>query len=296
MNRDVFGDLVAFVAVAQAGSFTKAAGRLGLSQSALSHLIRALETRLGFRLLARTTRSVAPTSEGARLLARLEPMLSELDAELADLSQRRSVPRGKLRLTASDHVVQGLVLPRLASFLVAFPDVQVEVIVDYALTDIVADGFDAGIRLGEQVDKDMIAVRIGPDFRMAVVATPAYFAANPPPMTPSDLTAHRCINLRLQSAETLYAWEFAKDGRALKVKVDGQLTFNHVPLIVQAAQLGMGVAFTTEDRVADDLQSGRLLRVLQDWCPVWPGYHLYYPSRRQQTAAFARLVDALRWT
>lgn len=295
MNRETFGDLVAFAAVAREGSFTKAAAKLGLSQSALSHLIRGLETRLGLRLLARTTRSVSPTEAGARLLATLEPRLDEIQGELAALADLRERPSGTIRITAGDHAVETILMPKLGPFLKTYPDVKVEVSIDYGLVDIVAERFDAGIRMGEQVDKDMIAVRIGPEQRMVAVASPAYFNGRPHPTTPHDLTNHNCINLRLQSFGGLYAWEFEKDGRALRAKVDGQLTCNRVTQIVDAALMGLGIGFVPEDRVARLVEDGRLVLVLGDWCPPFPGYHLYYPTRRQPSAAFVKLVDALRY-
>ena len=295
MNRDTFADLVAFAAIAREGSFTRAAARLGLSPSALSHLIRGLETRLGLRLLARTTRSVAPTEAGARLLATLAPRLDEIDAELTALAELSARPSGLVRITAGDHVIETLVMPRLYPLLRDYPDIKVEISVDYGLTDIVTQRFDAGIRLGEDVDRDMVAVRIGPDLRWAVVGAPGYFAHRPQPQQPQDLTAHDCINLRLQSQGGLYAWEFAKDGRALRVRVAGQLTFNRTPQIVDAALAGMGLGFVPLARVTQELAEGRLIRALDDWCPAFPGYHLYYPSRRQPSAAFALVVDQLRW-
>jgi len=295
MQRDTASDLVAFAAVARAGSFTRAAVALGLSQSALSHAIRAFEDRLGLRLLARTTRSVAPTEAGQRLLAVLQPRLDEIDAELAALTRLRDTPSGTIRLTCGDHAADTVVFPRLAGFLETYPEVKVEVGIDYGLTDIVAQRFDAGIRMGEQVERDMVAVKVGPDLRMACFGAPSYLAQHPAPKVPQDLTAHTCINLRLTTQGGIYAWEFAQGGQALRVRVEGRLIFNSVPQIVKAARMGLGLAFLPEDRVTDDVASGRLVRMLDDWCPYFPGYFLYYPSRRQPSAAFARLVETLRW-
>lgn len=295
MHRDTLSDLVAFLAVARQGSFTTAAVRLGLSQSALSHIITGLEARVGLRLLSRTTRSVAPTTAGARLLATLGPRLDEIDAEIAALGELRDKPAGTIRLTCGDHATDTVLLPVLPDFLARYPEIRIEIGVDNGFTDIVAHGFDAGIRLGEDVDRDMIAVPVAPPFRLAVVAAPQYFASRPQPVTPQDLTQQTCINLRLTTQGGLYAWEFAKDGRALRVKVDGPLVFNRVAQITGAALRGLGLAYVPLDRVADDIAAGRLIHVLQEWSPDFPGYHLYYPSRRQPSAAFALLVETLRW-
>lgn len=295
MKAEDIGDLVAFVAIAREGSFTRAAARLGVSQSALSHTMRGLETRLGLRLLARTTRSVAPTEAGARLLQTIGPRFDDIERELTALTALRDRPAGMIRLNAGDHAVDTILLPRLIPFLEAYPDITVELFMDQSLTDIVGERFDAGVRLGEQVDRDMIAVRIGPDVRMAAVAAPAYLAQNPAPQTPQDLTRHRCINLRLQTQGGLYAWEFSKDGHDLRVKVDGPLIFNRTAQIVQAALSGAGVGFVPLDRVAPHIASGDLAPLLAEWWPSFAGHHLYYPSRRQPSAAFALLVDHLRW-
>lgn len=295
MQREDLADLAAFAAVAEERSFTRAAAKLGTSQSALSHTIRRLETRLGVRLLTRSTRSVAPTEAGERLLRTLGPALDEIDAELAQLSALRDKPAGTVRISASDHAARALLWPRLAPLLRDYPEVRVEISVDAGLVDIVAERFDAGVRLGEQVAKDMIAIRVGPDLRMAAVAAPAYLAGRPPPLTPQDLAAHDCINLRLRTLGGLYAWEFEKDGRELRVRVEGQLVFNDVDLIRAAALAGFGIAYLPDDHVADAIADGRLVRVLDDWSPPFPGYHLYYPSRRQQSPAFALIVEALRW-
>lgn len=295
MRREDLADLSAFLAVAEERSFTRAAARLGTSQSALSHVIRRLETRLGLRLLTRTTRSVAPTEAGDQLLETLRPAFQDIETRLDALSELRAKPAGTVRITASENAAEMVLWPALQQFLPAYPDIKVEIAVDYALTDIVTQRFDAGVRTGEQVAKDMIAVRIGPDMRFAAVATPSYFTARPPPRTPQDLAEHSCINLRLPTSGGFYAWEFEKDGRELRVRVDGQLAFNTIAMIVRAADAGLGVAFVPEDQVRPLIDAGRLVHVLEDWCPPYPGYHLYYPSRRQLSPAFALVVDALRY-
>jgi DNA-binding transcriptional LysR family regulator len=295
MARENFNDLVAFLAVARERNFTRAAAKLGVSQSALSHTIRDLEARLGVRLLTRTTRSVSPTQAGERLLHTIGPRLDEIDAELAALSEFRDKPAGTIRVTATDYAVDTILLPKLAKFLRQYPDIKVEIIVDYGLTDIVAERYDAGVRSGEQVAKDMIAVRIGPDMRIAVVAAPAYFKNRSEPRKPQDLIGHNCINLRLPTHGGLYAWEFEKDRHELKVRVEGQLVFNGTFQMLNAALAGFGLAYVPEDLVLPHLKKARLKRVLEDWCPPYPGYHLYYPSRRQASAAFTLLVDALRY-
>ena len=294
MSRQNVADLPAFIAVARERSFTKAAAKLGISQSALSHTIRAFEERLGVRLLNRTTRSVAPTEAGERLLRSAGPRFDEIEAELEALSELREKPAGTIRITASDHAVRWLLWPKLSAFLPNYPDIQVEIAVDNALTDIVAHRFDAGVRFGEQVEKDMIAVRIGPDLRSAVVGAKSYFARHGRPMTPHDLVDHLCINLRLLSQGGLYAWEFEKDGHEINVRVEGQLVFDSIFPALDAALDGFGLAYLPEDVARPHLADGRLTRVLGNWCPPWPGYRLYYPSRRQPTSAFALLVDALR--
>jgi DNA-binding transcriptional LysR family regulator len=295
MPRDNVNDLLAFLAVARERSFTRAAAKLGVSPSALSHTIRGLEERLGLRLLTRTTRSVAPTEAGERLVRTVGPRLEEIDAELAALSELREKPAGTIRITASEYAAEAILWPALAKLLPGYPDIKVEIVVDYRLTDIVAERYDAGIRLGEQVAKDMVAVRIGPDMRMAVVGAPAYFAKRPQPRTPQDLTEHDCINLRLPTYGGLYAWQFEKRGREMKVRVEGQLVFNNFALRLNAALAGFGLAYLPEDQVRTHLAGGRLIRVLADWCPPFSGCHLYYPSRRQPTPAFVLLVDALRY-
>jgi len=294
MQRGNLDDLLAFLAVARERSFTKAAAKLGVSQSALSHTIRALEARLGVRLLTRTTRSVSPTEAGERLLQTVGPRLEEIEAELGALSDFREKPTGTIRLTAVDHVVDAVLWPKLAPFLRKYPDIKLEIVIDYGLTDIVAERFDAGVRSGEQVAKDMIAVRVGPDIRMAVVGTPSYFRKRLEPEKPQDLLAHACINLRLPTHGGLYAWEFEKGGRELRVRVDGQLVFNGTDQMLNAALAGFGLAYVPEELVRPHIAKGRLKHVLEDWCPPYSGYHLYYPSRRQPSAAFALMVEALR--
>ncbi len=295
MARGNVNDLVAFLAVARERSFTKAAAQLGVSQSALSHTIRGLEERLGLRLLTRTTRSVAPTAAGERLARTVGPRLEEIDSELVALSELRAKPAGTIRITAGEHAANSVLWPALEKLLPGYPHIKVEVVIDYGLTDIVAERYDAGIRHGDIVAKDMIAVRIGPDMRMAVVGAPSYFEKRKRPRTPQELTAHDCINLRLPTRGGLYAWEFEKDGRELRVRVEGQLVFNNLGLRLSAALAGFGLAYLPEDQVKPHLSSGALIRVLGDWCPPYSGYHLYYPSRRQPTPAFALLVDALRY-
>ena len=295
MMRESVDDLRAFMAVARERSFTRAAAQLGVSQSALSQTVRGLEARLGLRLLTRTTRSVAPTEAGERLLQTVGPHLDGIDAELAALGALRDKPAGTFRITADENAARAVLWPALRMLLPRYPDMNVEIVTDNGLIDIVADRFDAGVRLGGIVAKDMIAVPIGPDMRMAAVGAPSYFARRLPPRTPQDLTDHACINLRLPTHGGLYAWEFERDGRALKVRVDGQLVFNNVGMMLEAARAGFGIAFVTQDQVAADVDAGRLALVLADWCPPFPGYHLYYPSRRQHAPAFALLIEALRY-
>src|SRR4051794_21787286 len=295
MAREILNDLVVFIAVARERSFTNAAAKLGVSTSALSHTIRGLEERLGVRLLTRTTRSVSPTQAGERLLRSIGPRLDEIDAELAQLSALREKPGGTVRLTSGEHPAHTVIWPALKKLLPDFPDIQVEIIIDYGLTDIVAERYDAGVRLGEQVAKDMIAVPIGPEMRMAVVGAPSYFAHRPAPKAPQDLTSHNCVNIRLPTRGGVYVWEFEKRGREVKVRVEGQLVFNNIVLRLDAALSGIGLAYVPEDQVQSHIANGRLLRVLADWCPPFSGYHLYYPSRRQPTPAFALVVDALRY-
>jgi len=294
MQRTNLNDLVAFLTVARELSFTRAAAKLGISQSSLSHIIRDLEERLGIRLLTRTTRSVSPTAAGERLLTTVGPRLEEVETELGSLAELRDHPSGAIRLTSTDYATDTILWPRLMPFLRKYPEIKLEVITDYGLTDIVAQRYDAGVRPGEQVAKDMIAVRIGPDIRMAVVGAPSYFRRRPEPKKPQELVHHTCINLRLPTHGGLYAWEFEKGNRELKVRVEGQLTFNGITQMLNAALSGFGLAYVPQDLVRAHLARGRLRRVLDDWCQPYSGYHLYYTSRRQPSAAFALLVDALR--
>ena len=295
MPRQNVNDLLAFLAVARERSFTKAAAKLGVSQSALSHTIRGLEARLGLRLLTRTTRSVSPTEAGERLLQTVGHRFEEIEAELESLSELREKPAGTIRISAGEHAVNSVLSPALAKFLPQYQDIKVEITIDHGLIDIVAQRYDAGVRSGEQVAKDMIAVRIGPDMRMAVVGAPSYFAKRSPPKKPQDLTGHNCINLRLPTYGGLYAWEFEKGERELKVRVEGQLVLNGTTQMLNAALAGLGLAYVPQDLAQPHLDTGLLTRVLEDWCPPFPGYHLYYPSRRQGSPAFALLVDALRY-
>jgi DNA-binding transcriptional LysR family regulator len=294
MARANLDDLTAFVAVARERSFTKAAARLGVSQSALSHTMRALETRLELRLLTRTTRSVSLTDAGARLLQNVGHRLEEIEAEVEAMSELREKPAGTIRLTAHDHATNTVLWPKLEPLLRKYPDIKVEIVIDYGLTDIVAQRFDAGVRNGEQVAKGMIAVRIGPDLRMAVVGSPRYFAKKPPIKTPEDLVHHNCINLRLPTHGGLFPWEFEKGGREVNVRVEGQLVFNMTDPMLKAAIAGFGLAYIPEDLARPLIGSGTLRGVLENWCPRYSGYHLYYPSRRQPSPAFTLLVDALR--
>jgi DNA-binding transcriptional LysR family regulator len=295
MQRGHLDHLLAFIAVGQACSFTKAAAKLGVSQSSLSHTIRELEARLGVRLLTRTTRSVSPTEAGERLLRSIGPRFEEIEAELQAVSELREKPAGTIRITATENATETILIPKLTPLLREYPDVKVEIIIDYGLTDIVAQQYDAGVRSGEQVAKDMIAVRIGPDMRMAVVGAPSYFKKRPAPKSPQDLISHNCINLRLPVHGGLYAWEFEKGGRELRVRVEGQFTFNATSEMLNAALAGSGLAYVPESMVQAHLARGRLRRVLEDWCLPYSGYHLFYPSRRQSSAAFVLVVDALRY-
>ena len=295
MQRGNLDDLSAFLIVAREGSFTKAAAKLGVSQSALSYTIRELEARLKLRLLTRTTRSVSPTAAGERLLRNVGPRLEEIETELEALGELREKPAGTIRITTLEFAADSILVPKLAKLLRAYPDIKVEIVIDYGLTDIVAQRYDAGVRNGEQVAKDMIAVRIGPDARMAVVGVPSYFKGRAEPKKPQDLIGHNCINLRLPTHGGLYAWEFEKGNRELKVRVEGQSTFNSTGPMLNAALAGLGLAYVPEGLVQPHIAKGRLTRVLADWCPPYPGYHLYYPSRRQPSAAFALVVDTLRY-
>ena len=296
MHREDASDLLAFLAVARERNFTRAAAKLGMTQSALSQIIRNLEERIGVRLLNRTTRSVTPTQAGERLFLKIGPKFDDMDSELAALGEMRDKPAGTIRITATEYAVQAILMPALSRLLPDYPDINVEAIVDYGLTNIVAAQYDAGIRPGEMVAKDMIAVRVGPDLRMAIVGSPSYFAERKRPRTPQDLTSHNCLNLRLPThGGSLYAWELEKDGRELHVRVDGQLVFNSAGLLLQGALQGLGLAYLTEGHVQPHISKGDLVRVLSDWCPPFSGYHLYYPSRRQPSPAFSLLVDALRY-
>jgi DNA-binding transcriptional LysR family regulator len=293
--KENLNDLAAFVSVAREGSFTRAAAQVGVSQSALSQTIRGLEERLGVRLFTRTTRRVAPTDAGERLLAAIGPRLEGIEADLAALRELRDKPAGNIRITASEHAADSILLPKLTKLLPGFPDIKVEINTDYRMIDIVEQRFDAGVRLGEYIAKDMIAVRIGPDVRMAVVGAPAYFATRAMPGKPQDLTDHDCINVRLPTHGGLLPWDFKKGQQELNVRVEGTLVFNGFRQILGAALAGMGLAFMLEEVVQQHIAEGRLVRVLEDWCSVFPGYHLYYPSRRQPSSAFALVVDALRY-
>jgi DNA-binding transcriptional LysR family regulator len=295
LARENLNDLSAFVAVAQAHSFTKAAARLGISPSALSHAMRGLEERLGVRLLARTTRSVAPTEAGERLLTVVLPHLQGIESELSALNLLRDIPAGTIRLTASEHAAYTVIYPVLARLAADYPEIKIEVNVDNMLADLVAGRFDAGIRLGEHLERDMVAVRIAPDMRMAIVGTPAYFERHPRPETPQDLTQHECIGIRLPTHGGLLPWEFDKDGRSVTVRVEGQLIFNTMSLALRAVLDGLGLGYCLDDMAAEAIADGRLIRVLEDWCEPFPGYHIYYPSRRLLSPALRLLIDALRF-
>jgi DNA-binding transcriptional LysR family regulator len=294
MARPPINDLLALRAIVRERSFTRAAAQLGVSPSALSHTMRGLEERVGVRLLTRTTRSVAPTAIGERLLEGVGPHLDGIAAELTALGALRDKPAGTIRITTGIDAARTILWPALSRLLPDHPDLQVELAVQPGFVDIVAERFDAGVRLGETVEQDMIAVRIGPDLRMAAVATPGYFAGHAPPVTPHDLAAHRCINLRFPTYGGLYAWEFEREGRPINVRVEGQLIVNEIALARQAARDGVGIAYLMESHVRDDISAGRLVRVLDDWCPPFPGYHLYYPSRRQLSPALGVLIERLR--
>ncbi|ESZ48712.1 LysR family transcriptional regulator [Mesorhizobium sp. L2C054A000] len=294
MQRDGMKDLLWFVAVARERSFTRAAAKLGTSQSTLSSTIKELEARLGVRLLTRTTRSVSPTEAGERLFQSLVPRFEEIESDLASLVAFRDKPSGTVRITLSDHALQTTVWPKLQPLLNDNPDVRVELYSDNGMKNIVEERFDAGVRLGESIDRDMIAVRIGPDWRLVAVASPDYFSRHPVPTTPQDLVDHDCINMRQATFGGLYAWEFARDGRDLRVRVEGQLTFNSSIPMIEAATSGFGIAYVPENLVSHHIAEGRLRLVLDDWSPPFAGYHLYYPSRRQLSPAMAVIIDALR--
>ena len=295
MPRENYNDLAAFIAVARERSFTRAAALLGVSQSALSHTIRALETRLGVRLLTRTTRSVSPTEAGDRLLATVAPRFEDIEAELASLSELRDRPVGNLRITTSDHAARWILWPKLKPLLREYPEIKVEIVIDYGLTDIVAERYDMGVRLGDELANDMIAVRISPDIRFMVVGTPDYFSQHAAPETPNDLTAHRCINIRLPTYGGLYAWELQNGDHEVRVRVDGQLVFNNIFQVLDATLDGFGLAYMPEDLAQPHLDSGALVQVLPEWSPPYSGFHLYYPSRRQSSRAMSLVIDALRY-
>jgi DNA-binding transcriptional LysR family regulator len=294
MARETITDLIALLGVARERSFTRAAAQLGVSQPALSRTIRALEARLGVRLLTRSTRSVALTEAGERLVQTVRPHFDGIDAGLAALTAMREKPAGSLRISSVEHASETILAPAVARLLMNYPDIRIEIINDYALTDIVAERYDAGVRLGEQVAKDMIALRIGPDFHQVLVGAPSYLARRPRPDTPHDLTIHECINLRLPTSGGLWPWPFVKNGRELKVRAEGPLAFNAISLILNTALAGLGLAYLPEDLVRDHVAAGRLMPVLADWSPLMTGYHLYYPNR-QPSPAFALLVEALRY-
>lgn len=294
MARENFNDLLLFLAVAEERSFTRAAARLGMAQSTLSHAVRQLETRMGFSLLTRTTRSVSTTEPGERLRQSMKPRIAEIEAEIAALLAYRDRPAGHVRLTLSDHAMETVVWPKLSSVLSAHPDITLELSIDNGFRNIVEEGFDAGVRLGESVEKDMVAVRIGPDWRLVAVAAPAYLSRKGIPAVPQDLVGHNCINRRQGRSGSLYAWEFEKDGEEVRVRVEGQLTLNTSDAMIGAALDGHGIAFVPESMVSDAVQAGRLALVLDAWSPRFPGYYLYYPNRRQKLPAFSVIVDALR--
>lgn len=296
MLKENFNELQIFLVVARERSFTKAAAKLGVSQSALSHAMKVLEERLNIRLLTRTTRSVAPTEAGEKIIACLEPRLADLEQELETLVQLNGTTSGNIRISAGEHAVRSLLWPKLKPFLLEYPEINVELVADNRFVDIVNGRFDAGVRLGESVDKDMIAVRIGPDMRMAIVGAPAYFELRGMPQTPHELQHHRCINMRLPTAGGLYHWEFEKDGKPLRVRVEGQLTFNLLSERIDAALSGFGIVCVPEDMIQDAVKSGELIQVLEDWCPTFSGYYLYYPSRKQHPPAFSLLIEALRYS
>jgi DNA-binding transcriptional LysR family regulator len=293
-SRVDLNSLSSFFVVAREKSFTRAAAQLGVTQSALSHSMRALEERMGVRLLARTTRGAAPTEAGERLLSRLAPHYEGIESELAAISELREKPSGTIRITAHDHAASTILWPKLSKLLPQYPDIQLEINIGYGLIDIVAERFDAGVRIGDQIAKDMIAVRISPDFRMAVAAAPRYFKGRDKPKSPQDLTSHNCGNLRMATHGGLYAWEFVQDGRALNVQVSGQLIFNTSTQLLNAALDGYALTYAPEDVIQPHVDAGRLVRVLEEWSPTFPGYHLYYPSRRQSLPAFALVVEALK--
>jgi DNA-binding transcriptional LysR family regulator len=295
MKRDELGDLVAFLTVAEERSFTRAAALLGTSQSSLSHTVRRLEERMDLRLLTRTTRNVVPTDAGEQLMATLRPAFNDIRGRIDALSAMRQRPGGTIRITSSRHAAETILMPAVKRLMTDYPDVNVEISIDQRFVDLVAERYDAGVRLGESIEKDMIAVRIGPELRMTVAGSPGYFERNPKPNTPHELTQHNCINLRLPTLGGLYAWEFERDGRPVNVRVEGQFVCDDVPMIIDAALDGLGLTCLPDDHLKPLIEEGRLVQVLEDWCPPFPGYHLYYPSRRLGSPAFALLVDALRY-
>lgn len=294
MALETFNDVLAFVHVVREGSFTRASALLGVTPSALSHAVRGLETRLGVRLLTRTTRSIAPTEAGERLFNSVAPRFDDIDAEVAAVKELHDKPVGTIRITSAEHAANSVLWPKLSKVMQDHPGIHVEVTVDYTMSDIVAQRYDAGVRVGDQVAKDMIAVRIGPDLRIAVVGAPDYFATRPKPRSPQDLTQHNCINLRLPTHGGFLPWDFEKNGQEIKLRVTGQWVFNSSSPIARAALAGHGLAFVPEDMVLEHIAAGRLVRVLDDWCKPYPGYHLYYPSRRQSSRALTTIVEALR--
>lgn len=294
MKREDLNDMLWFLVVAEERSFTKAAAKLGTSQSTISHTIKKLEARMGLRLLTRTTRSVSPTEAGERLIRSLAPRIEELESEIDELMEIRDKPSGTVRITLSDHALESVVWPKLRPLLSQYPDIKVELNSDNGFRNIVEERFDAGVRLGESLDKDMIAVRIGPDWRLVAVASPEYLAMHPAPETPQDLVGHDCINHRQARSGGLYTWEFEKGGRELRVRVDGQLIFNTSYAMIDAAASGYGIAYVPESLVTGDIAAGRLVQLLDDWSPFFPGYYIYYPSRRQNSPAFRIIIEALR--
>ena len=294
MARRNLNDLLSFVTVAREGSFTRAAAQLGVTQPALSQAISGLEERMQIRLLTRTTRSVSPTAAGERLLQSVGHRIDEIEAELDMLTELRDKPAGIVRITCGPNVLKTTLLPKLAPLLREYPDIHIEFDANHGFRDIVADRFDAGVRLGDTIDKDMIAMPIGPKLRMAAAASPDYFARYPVPKTPHDLTQHQCINMRMVRSGGIYVWEFDHEGGELKVRVNGQLTFNTSDHVVDAALAGLGIAFLPEEEFGSHIREGRLVRVLESWCHPFPGYYLYYPSRKHPSPAFSLVVDALR--
>jgi DNA-binding transcriptional LysR family regulator len=295
MKRDELGDLVAFLTVAEERSFTRAAALVGTSQSSLSHTVRRLEERMGVRLLTRTTRNVVPTEAGEQLMETLRPAINDIRGRIDALSAMRQQPGGMIRITSSRHAAETILMPKVKQLMADYPDINVEISIEQRFVDLVAERYDAGVRLGESIEKDMIAVRIGPEMRMVVAGSPDYFARNPKPQTPYDLTQHNCINLRLPTLGGLYTWEFERDGRPVNVRVDGQFICNDVPMIIDAALDGLGLTCLPDDHLGPLVDQGRLVQVLGEWCAPFPGYHLYYPSRRLASPAFALLVEALRY-